>query len=131
MIESKRNGNIIQTRFQKRMHGIICFVYRKLTGLSVGTIVGERIRIGRNVWVGYGTKIITANHNLYDPSKHDDYEEVILGDDVWIGANCVILPGVWLGNNTVVGAGSVVTKSFPEGHCVVAGNPAKKIRELK
>jgi acetyltransferase-like isoleucine patch superfamily enzyme len=41
--------------------------------------------------------------------------------------NAVILPGVTLGDHTIVGAGSVVTHSFPEGHCTIAGNPAKKI----
>ena len=44
--------------------------------------------------------------------------------------NSVILPGIVLGNHTIVGAGSIVTKSFPEGNCVIAGNPAKKIRDL-
>lgn len=45
--------------------------------------------------------------------------------------NCSILPGVTLGEHTIVGAGSVVTKSFPEGNCVIAGNPARKIKELE
>ena len=45
--------------------------------------------------------------------------------------NSMILPGVTLGSHTVVGAGSVVTKSFPEGYCVIAGNPAKKIKAIK
>ena len=49
----------------------------------------------------------------------------------WIGMNSVILPGVTLGPGTVVGAGSVVTHSFPEGHCVIAGVPAKLIRNLQ
>ena len=44
--------------------------------------------------------------------------------------NCVILPGVELGDNTIVGAGSIVTKSFKEGKCIIAGNPAKKLRDL-
>ena len=42
----------------------------------------------------------------------------------------MILPGVTLGDNTIVGAGAVVTKSFPEGHCVIAGNPARKIKDI-
>ena len=45
--------------------------------------------------------------------------------------NSVILPGVVLGEHTVVGAGSIVTKSFPEGYCVIAGNPAKIIRKIQ
>ena len=44
--------------------------------------------------------------------------------------NSVILPGVTLGEDMVVGAGSIVTKSFPDGHCIIAGNPAKLIRNL-
>lgn len=54
----------------------------------------------------------------------------MIGDKCWIGMNSVILPGVVLGDNTIVGAGSVVTKSFENGHCVVAGNPAKLIKRL-
>lgn len=97
----------------------------------MGTVIGTDIEIGRNVWVGYGTKIITANHDLYYPEKHQRYKRVFLKDHVWIGANCIILPGVTLGEHTVVGAGSIVTKSFPEGYCVIVGNPAKKIKDLK
>ena len=48
----------------------------------------------------------------------------------WIGFNAVILPGVILGDNTIVGAGSIVTKSFESGHCVIAGNPAKIIKYI-
>ncbi len=44
--------------------------------------------------------------------------------------NAVILPGVTLGDHTVVGAGAIVTKSFPDGHCIIAGNPAKEIRKI-
>jgi acetyltransferase-like isoleucine patch superfamily enzyme len=53
-----------------------------------------------------------------------------LGARCWVGMNSVILPGVELGENTIVGAGAVVTRSFPEGHCVIAGNPARKLRDL-
>lgn len=88
------------------------------------------IIIGRNVWIAPNVGIIATNHDPFDPSKHKEGENVIIEDNCWIGMNAVILPGVKLGKNTVVGAGSVVTKSFPEGHCVIAGNPAKKIKDL-
>ena len=52
-----------------------------------------------------------------------------IGDNVWIGGNAVILPGVTLGDNVVVGAGAVVTKSFPS-NVAIAGNPAKVIKEI-
>ena len=61
--------------------------------------------------------------------KHVD-KEVRIGDYTWIGMNSVILPGIELGPRTIVGAGSVVTKSFPKGYCVIGGNPAKLIKEL-
>ena len=61
--------------------------------------------------------------------KHET-KEVCIDDYCWIGMNVVILPGVHLGPRTIVGAGSVVTKSFPNGYCVIGGNPAKLIKEL-
>lgn len=59
-----------------------------------------------------------------------DGKDVIIGKKCWIGMNAIILPGVKLGDNTIVGAGSVVTKSFPDGNLVIAGNPAKIINKL-
>lgn len=90
----------------------------------------ETITIGKNVWIGQNTGIITANHVLRNPEKHESGKPVRLNDCVWIGMNSVILPGVELGPHTVVGAGSVVTKSFPDGWCVIAGNPAHLIRKI-
>lgn len=92
--------------------------------------IGAKIRIGKNCWVAQNVGFITANHDPTDPTKHLPGKDIRIGDDCWIGMNAIILPGVVLGNHTVVGAGSVVTKSFPEGHCVIAGNPAKVIRTL-
>lgn len=88
------------------------------------------ISIGKGSYIAMNVGIVTANHNVYDLDTHEDGKDVILGKQCWIGMNTVILPGVILGDNTIVGAGSVVTKSFPEGNCIIAGNPAKIIRKL-
>lgn len=73
--------------------------------------------------------IISANHNIYNPKEHD-CKYVFIDDYCWIGQGAVILPGVRLGERTIVGANSVVTKSFPDGYCVIAGNPAKVIKYI-
>ena len=90
--------------------------------------IGE-IYIGDYTQISSNVGIITANHDLYDSRKHI-VEKVSIGKYCWIGMNSVILPGVVLGDNTIVGAGSVVTKSFSEGYCVIVGNPARKITNL-
>lgn len=89
-----------------------------------------KIYIGKGSYIAPNVGIITANHDIYNIDKHRDGKDVIIGNKCWIGMNVVILPGVELGENTIVGAGSVVTKSFPDGNVVIAGNPAKIIREL-
>lgn len=90
-----------------------------------------RITIGHGTYIAPNVGLITANHDPANLDKHLNPEPITLGKKCWIGMNSVILPGVTLGDGTVVGAGAVVTKSFPEGHCVIAGNPARKIKDLK
>lgn len=90
-----------------------------------------KIIIGQGTWIAGNVGIITANHNIVKLEKHDDPKAVIIGKNCWIGMNSIILPGIVLGDNTIVGAGSVVTKSFPEGRCIIAGNPARTIRHIK
>lgn len=88
------------------------------------------IRIGNHVMIGPGTSIITVNHPLSPQGRRHHLGQatpVIIGDDVWIGANCTILPGVTIGNNVVVAAGAVVTKNVPS-NCVVGGVPARIIK---
>lgn len=87
------------------------------------------IHIGNYVQFGSNISIISANHDIYDQSKHIS-KKVIINDYCWIGQGAVILPGVELGPRTIVGAGSVVTKSFPEGYSVIGGNPAKLIKKI-
>lgn len=89
-----------------------------------------KIEIGREVYIAPNCGIITTNHDIYNPNNHVEGEDIVIGDNCWIGMNSVILPGVIIGNHTVVGAGSIVTKSFPEGYVVIAGNPAKVLYRI-
>lgn len=89
-----------------------------------------KIFIGRGVYIAPNVGIITANHDFNNLKAHSKGKDVYIGAKSWIGMNAVILPGVTLGEKTIVGAGSIVTKSFPEGNVLIAGNPAKKIKEL-
>lgn len=89
-----------------------------------------KISFGKGTYVAPNVGIITANHDFGNLERHMAPKDVIIGDGCWIGMNSIILPGVVLGAHTVVGAGSVVTKSFPEGSCIIAGNPAKVIRKI-
>lgn len=89
-----------------------------------------KITIGKGTWIAGNVGIITSNHKIGDLDQHDEPKPVTIGNDCWIGMNSVILPGVILGDYTVVGAGSVVTKSFEKGNCVLAGNPAKVIKYI-
>ena len=85
-----------------------------------GVIIGKCTRIAS------GSKIISANHRKSDLSAHVNECPIMIGDKCWLGANVVILPTVNLGNNVVVGAGSIVTKSFGD-KSVIVGNPGRCI----
>jgi acetyltransferase-like isoleucine patch superfamily enzyme len=90
-----------------------------------------KIIIGKGTYIAPNVGIITSNHNVNNLDEHDEPRDVVIGENCWIGMNSVILPGVKLGPRTIVGAGSVVTKSFEEGYCVIVGNPARKIKDLR
>jgi len=92
---------------------------------------GGKIMIGKGTYIGPNVGLITTNHDIYDPDLHVASKDIVLGEKCWIGMNSIVLPGVVLGPHTTVAAGSVVTKSFSEGYCVIAGNPAKIITHLK
>lgn len=92
--------------------------------------LGGEVVIGKGSVIASGAGLITANHDPAHIEGHLPGASVVLGENCWIAKNAVVLPGVRLGPHTVVGAGAVVTKSFPEGWCVLVGNPAKKIKEL-
>jgi len=89
-----------------------------------------KIHIDDYTQIGPQVSIISANHDLYDTRKHIA-SEVKIGKYCWIGAGAKIMPGVTLGDFTIVAAGSIVTKSFTEGHCVIGGNTAKVLKNLE
>ena len=97
------------------------------------TVIGP-VKIGSHVNLAQGITVTALNHNFADANKRIDEQgvstnPVTIEDDVWIGANAVILPGVTIGNHCVVAAGAVVTKDVPP-HSLVAGVPAKVIKQL-
>lgn len=101
-------------------------------GLAIGCHIDGRngIKLGENVWVGPRVTIISMNHNIYDFNKYVKKGPIVIGDNCWLATNSVILPGVELGKHTVVAAGSIVTRSFPEGDQLLAGVPAKVVKKL-
>ena len=97
------------------------------------TIIGP-VEIGNNVNLAQGITVTALNHNFSDTNKRIDEQgvstnPVTIEDDVWVGANAVILPGVTIGEHCVVAAGAIVTKDVPP-HSLVAGVPAKVIKQI-
>ena len=91
-----------------------------------------QVTFGDNCLLGPNVAIYTAGHPLHPDSRNSGYEygiEVHIGNNVWIGGNSVICPGVTIGDNCVIGAGSVVTKDIP-AWSLAAGNPARVIRTI-
>jgi acetyltransferase-like isoleucine patch superfamily enzyme len=97
-------------------------------GLSGGCYIQGRngIIIGDNVRIGPGVGLISANHDLNDYDKWTNSKPINIGNDVWIGMNVVVLPGVNIGNNVVIGANSVVSKDIPS-NSIALGIPCKVI----
>ncbi len=90
-----------------------------------------KVTIGENVMIGPNVCITTAGHPIHHLSrrKYEYADEITIGNNVWIGANVVINPGVKIGDNCVIGSGSVVTKDIP-ADVVAVGNPCKVLREI-
>jgi maltose O-acetyltransferase len=89
------------------------------------------VKIGDNCMIGPNVGLYTAGHSIEpkDRNKSGYAIPINIGNDVWIGGNCTILPGVTIGDNSIVAAGSVVTKDVPP-NTVVAGNPAKILKSI-
>lgn len=101
--------------------------------LDVLVTTSGGVTIGDRTLIGYRTQILSNNHRIPNgraPIFYAGHEgkPVLIGNDVWIGANCLILPGVTIGEGAVVAGGSIVTKDIPP-FSIVAGNPARILKE--
>lgn len=90
------------------------------------------VTLGNHVTIAVDVKFAThdASANLYLKNVSDLYGRITIGDYCFIGMGSIILPGVTIGNNSIIAAGSVVTKSFPERGIIIGGNPAKIIGNI-
>lgn len=91
-----------------------------------------RVRIGKNAQFAPNVAIYTAGHPVHPDSRNSGYEygiDITIGDNVWLGGNTVVMPGVHIGNNVVIGAGSVVTKDIPDD-VIAVGNPCRVLRKI-
>jgi maltose O-acetyltransferase len=107
--------------------GARTFINFGLVALDVATItIGEDVQIGPNV------QLLTPTHPLEAELRRAKWEAakpITISDNVWLGGGVIVLAGVSIGENTVVGAGAVVTKDLPE-NAVAVGNPARVVRRL-
>jgi maltose O-acetyltransferase len=108
--------------------GARCFANFGLVALDVATItIGDDVQIGPNV------QLLTPTHPVEPEPRRQKWEgaqPIVIGDNVWLGGGAIVLPGVTIGENTVVGAGSVVTRDLP-ANVVAVGNPARVVRSLE
>ena len=114
-----------------------------------GITIGENCSFNRSCWVSgggslkigndviFGPKVIihTANHNYFDQTKPirlqgHSFKEVIINNNVWVGAGAIILPGVTINSNSIIAAGAVVSKDVPS-NVIAGGVPARVIKEIK
>ena len=109
--------------------GAICVLRQcSITGQS-NFIVANRLTIGEGSVISWGCEISDSDwHNIDYQGKRERDQAIVIGSHVWIGSHVKILKGVHIGNNPVVAANSVVTKSFGEENILIAGNPAMIIK---
>ena len=118
---------------------IFCYPYKIEIGYNVFInrnvyiTVRANITIGDNVLIGLGVIINSGMHRYKNKDRlirdqGHEIKPIIIGNDVWIGANAVIMPGVFIGDGSVIGADAIVTRSIPP-YSVVVGIPARIIKE--
>lgn len=110
----------------------IFFGARSFANFGLVVLDVAEVRIGEDVQIGPSVQLLTATHPLEPDPRRDKWEAaepITIGDNVWLGGGVIVCPGVTIGHDTVVGAGSVVTRDLPAG-VVAVGSPARVVREL-
>lgn len=125
-----------------KLYGVPKFIYGSkvhfgnMNRVNDGVVFHAKnhIYLGDNITFSFGVSIITES---YDISSYDQYmsrkhlgDSIRIGNNVWLGANVIVLPGVTIADDIIVGAGSVVTHDLLEEKNIYAGNPAKKIKRI-
>lgn len=105
------------------------------SGIGLNCRLSGPLSIGNDVMMAPNVTIVTQNHEVSDTEipmrlQTAPKKKVVIGNDVWIGTNVVIMPGITIGNGCIIGAGAVVTKDVPD-YAVVGGIPAKIIKYRK
>lgn len=125
---SGRKMSVLLSYFRKKgiCIGESCHIYS-----NISTSESYLIRIGNNVTISNDVQFITHDNSISKvlPDFTDVFGKIVIDDNVFIGARSILLPGIKIGRNTIVAAGSVVTKSFGE-NLIIGGNPAHIISDV-
>jgi len=112
--------------------GARTFINANCTIVDAAKAANRKVHIGSDCLIGPNVQLLAVSHDI-DPkarlAKHNYADDIIIGNNVWLGGGVIILAGVTIGDNSVVGAGSVLTKAI-EANSFYAGNPAIKVRGL-
>ena len=110
-------------------HKNITIGRRSAPGFSSGCYIQGRngIVIGNNVRIGPGVGLVSADHCLDDYDRWEKTDPIVIGDNVWIAMNAVVLPGVTIGSNVVIGANAVVDKDIAD-NSIGLGNPCRVVK---
>jgi acetyltransferase-like isoleucine patch superfamily enzyme len=103
---------------------------RAFINCGVAIYATKSIKIGHYVKIGDNARVIDSDFHPASPDKPIKQKPIVIGNNVWIGAQAIILPGVTIGDHSVIGAGAVVAKDIPD-RCVAVGNPARIVRRFE
>ncbi|WP_437654744.1 sugar O-acetyltransferase [Sorangium sp. So ce1182] len=132
LLGSIGEGTLIRPPFYVDYGSGITIGARSFANFGLVALDGAPITIGDDVLMGPNVQLITATHPVEPEPRRQRWERgkpIKIGNNVWLGARVVVLPGVTIGDNTVVGAGAVVTRDLP-ANVLAVGNPARVIRSL-